>query len=87
MLTARTGLAKVSGTPERHVSSTTSASTTPGIWSTLPGYGYAPHVENTAQRVFETGITDYVIKCEKMHFLFVLADIRPTPVRSTCVHR
>ena len=37
-----------------------------------------PHVE-TQRSEFSKLITDYVLKCEKMHFLFVLADIRLEP--------
>ena len=33
----------------------------------------------TQRSEFSKLITDYVIKCEKMHFLFVLADIRLEP--------
>ena len=38
-----------------------------------------PHVENQNADEFSKIITDYVLKCEKMHFLFVLADIRLEP--------
>ena len=44
----------------------------------LPGYGYA-RTSKTQRSEFSKLITDYVIKCEKMHFLFVLADIRLEP--------
>ena len=67
MLTARTGLAKVSGTPGKT-----------RLMVDLPGYGYA-RTSKTQRSEFSKLITDYVIKCEKMHFLFVLADIRLEP--------
>lgn len=44
----------------------------------LPGYGYA-RTSKTKRSEFSKIITDYVLKCEKMHFLFVLADIRLEP--------
>ena len=44
----------------------------------LPGYGYA-RTSKTKRSEFSKIITDYVLKCEKMHFLFVLADLRLEP--------
>ena len=44
----------------------------------LPGYGYA-RTSKTQRSEFSKLITDYVVKCEKMHFLFVLVDIRLEP--------
>ena len=44
----------------------------------LPGYGDA-RTSKTKRSEFSKIITDYVLKCEKMHFLFVLADIRLEP--------
>ena len=44
----------------------------------LPGYGYA-RTSKTVRDGFSTLITDYVLRCGKMHFLFVLADIRLEP--------
>ena len=46
----------------------------------LPGYGYA-RTSKTVRDGFSTLITDYVLRCGKMHFLFVLADIRLEPQR------
>ena len=46
----------------------------------LPGYGYA-RVSKSARGEFQKIITDYVLKCEKMHFLFVLVDSRLEPQR------
>ena len=44
----------------------------------LPGYGYA-RTSKTQRGEFSKLITDYVLRCEKMHFLFVLVDIRLEP--------
>ena len=44
----------------------------------LPGYGYA-RVSKAARGEFSKLILDYVLKCEKMHFLFVLVDSRLEP--------
>ena len=44
----------------------------------LPGYGYA-RTSKAMRSDFAKIITDYVLKCEKMHFLFVLVDIRLEP--------
>ena len=44
----------------------------------LPGYGYA-RVSKDKRGEFSKIILDYVLKCEKMHFLFVLVDSRLEP--------
>ena len=44
----------------------------------LPGYGYA-RVSKNKRGEFAKIIMDYVLKCEKMHFLFVLVDSRLEP--------
>ena len=44
----------------------------------LPGYGYA-RTSKTQRDEFAKIITDYVLRCERMHFLFVLVDIRLEP--------
>ena len=44
----------------------------------LPGYGYA-RVSKSKRGEFSKIILDYVLKCEKMHFLFVLVDSRLEP--------
>ena len=62
MLTARTGLAKVSGTPGKTRLINHFRINDAWYLVDLPGYGYAR-----------------TSKCEKMHFLFVLADIRLEP--------
>lgn len=78
MLTGIKGLAKVSGTPGKtrlinHFSINDS-------WYLvdLPGYGYA-RVSKSTRGEFSKLITDYVLKCEKLHFLFVLVDSRLEP--------
>ena len=74
MLTARTGLAKVSGTPGKTRLINHFRINDAWYLVDLPGYGYA-RTSKTQRSEFSKLITDYVIKCEKMHFLFVLADI------------
>ena len=78
MLTGIKGLAKVSGTPGKtrlinHFSINDS-------WYLvdLPGYGYA-RVSKSTRGEFSKLITDSVLKCEKLHFLFVLVDSRLEP--------
>ena len=44
----------------------------------LPGYGYA-RTSKRERGAFAKIILDYVFKCEKMHFLFVLVDSRLEP--------
>ena len=44
----------------------------------LPGYGYA-RTSKAVRGEFSKLITDYVLRCEKLHFLFVLVDIRLEP--------
>jgi len=78
MLTARTGLAKVSGTPGKTRLINHFRINDAWYLVDLPGYGYA-RTSKTQRSEFSKLITDYVIKCEKMHFLFVLADIRLEP--------
>ena len=80
MLTGIKGLAKVSGTPGKtrlinHFLINNS-------WDLvdLPGYGYA-RVSKSTRGEFSKLITDYVLKCEKLHFLFVLVDSRLEPQR------
>ena len=80
MLTARTGLAKVSGTPGKTRLINHFRINDAWYLVDLPGYGYA-RTSKTQRSEFSKLITDYVIKCEKMHFLFVLADIRLEPQR------
>jgi GTP-binding protein len=46
----------------------------------LPGYGYA-RVSKDVRGGFSKLITDYVTKCRKLHYLFVLVDSRLEPQR------
>lgn len=78
MLTGIKGLAKVSGTPGK--TKLINHFTINDSWYLvdLPGYGYA-RVSKTARGEFSKIITDYVLKCQKLHFLFVLVDSRLEP--------
>ncbi len=78
MLTGRQGLAKVSSTPGK--TRLINHFTINNEWYLvdLPGYGYA-RTSKTLRSDFAKIITDYVLKCEKMHFLFVLVDVRLEP--------
>ena len=78
MLTKHKGLAKVSATPGK--TRLINHFTINNSWYLvdLPGYGYARTSKST-RGSFAKIITDYVFKCEKMHFLFVLVDSRLEP--------
>ena len=78
MLTGRKGLAKVSSTPGK--TRLINHFTINDSWYLvdLPGYGYAK-VSKSVRGEFSKLILDYVLKCEKMHFLFVLVDSRLEP--------
>ncbi len=78
MLTQHRGLAKVSATPGK--TRLINHFTINNSWYLvdLPGYGYARTSKST-RGAFSKIITDYVFKCEKMHFLFVLVDSRHEP--------
>ena len=78
MLTRHKGLAKVSATPGK--TRLINHFTINDRWYLvdLPGYGYARTSKST-RGSFAKIITDYVFKCEKMHFLFVLVDSRLEP--------
>ena len=78
MLTGRQGLAKVSGTPGKTRLINHFLIDNAWYLVDLPGYGYA-RTSKAMRSDFATIITDYVLKCEKMHFLFVLVDIRLEP--------
>ncbi len=80
MLTGRPGLAKVSGTPGKTRLINHFRIDNAWYLVDLPGYGYA-RTSKTVRDGFSTLITDYVLRCGKMHFLFVLADIRLEPQR------
>lgn len=78
MLTGRKALAKVSGTPGK--TRLINHFLIDGEWYLvdLPGYGYARTSKNQRSG-FAKIITDYVFKCERLHFLFVLVDSRIEP--------
>ena len=78
MLTGRSGLAKVSGTPGK--TRLVNHFRIDDAWYLvdLPGYGYA-RTSTTERSGFSKLITDYVLRCERLHFLFVLVDIRLEP--------
>ncbi len=78
MLTGRQGLAKVSGTPGK--TRLVNHFRIDDAWYLvdLPGYGYA-RTSKTLRSEFSKLITDYVLRCERLHFLFVLVDIRLEP--------
>ena len=78
MLTGRSGLAKVSGTPGKTRLINHFRINDSWYLVDLPGYGYA-RTSKTQRDEFAKIITDYVLRCERMHFLFVLADIRLEP--------
>ena len=78
MLTGVKNLAKVSGTPGKTKLINHFLINDSWYLVDLPGYGYAK-VSKTARGEFSKIITDYVLKCEKMHFLFVLVDSRLEP--------
>ena len=80
MLTGRAGLAKVSGTPGKTRLINHFRIDDAWYLVDLPGYGYA-RTSKTRRDEFSQLITDYVLRCEKLHFLFVLVDIRLEPQR------
>ena len=83
MLTGVNGLAKVSGTPGKTRLINHFLINDSWYLVDLPGYGYA-RVSKSTRGEFSKLITDYVLKCEKMHFLFVLVDSRLEPQRIDC---
>ena len=78
MLTGRKGLAKVSSTPGKTRLINHFCINNNWYLVDLPGYGYA-RVSKNMRGEFSKIILDYVLKCEKMHFLFVLVDSRLEP--------
>ncbi len=78
MLTGRAGLAKVSGTPGKTRLINHFLIDDAWYLVDLPGYGYA-RTSKSMRSEFSKLITDYVLRCEKMHYLFVLVDIRLEP--------
>lgn len=80
MLTGNKSLAKVSGTPGKTRLINHFLINDSWYLVDLPGYGYAK-VSRTTRGEFSKLITDYVLKCRKMHYLFVLVDSRLEPQR------
>lgn len=80
MLTGRQGLAKVSGTPGKTRLINHFRINDAWYLVDLPGYGYA-RTSKSVRGEFSRLITDYVLRCEKLHYLFVLVDIRLEPQR------
>ena len=80
LLTGRQGLAKVSGTPGKTRLINHFRINDAWYLVDLPGYGYA-RTSKVQRGEFSKLITDYVLRCEKMHYLFVLVDIRLEPQR------
>ena len=78
MLTGIKGLAKVSGTPGKTRLINHFLINESWYLVDLPGYGYA-RVSKSTRGEFSKLITDYVLKCDKLHFLFVLVDSRLEP--------
>lgn len=78
MLTGRTGLAKVSGTPGKTRLINHFRIDDSWYLVDLPGYGYA-RTSKSLRGDFAKIITDYVLRCKKMHYLFVLVDVRLEP--------
>ncbi|MFR9523245.1 MAG: ribosome biogenesis GTP-binding protein YihA/YsxC [Rikenellaceae bacterium] len=78
MLTNHSGLAKVSGTPGKTRLINHFLINKTWYLVDLPGYGYA-RTSKSKRGEFAQIITNYVTKCEKMHFLFVLVDSRLEP--------
>ena len=78
MLTGRNGLAKVSATPGKTRLINHFRINDAWYLVDLPGYGYA-RTSKSQREGFSKLITDYVLRCEKMHYLFVLVDARLEP--------
>ena len=78
MLINRKGLAKTSNKPGK--TQTINHFVVNQSWYIvdLPGYGYAK-VSKDVRQTFGTIIDNYVMKSERLHFLFVLIDIRLEP--------
>ena len=78
MLTNHKGLAKVSSTPGKTKLINHFLINREWYLVDLPGYGYA-RTSKRERGAFAKIILDYVFKCEKMHYLFVLVDSRLEP--------
>ncbi|MCH5329883.1 MAG: YihA family ribosome biogenesis GTP-binding protein [Alistipes sp.] len=78
MLTGHKGLAKVSGTPGKTRLINHFKINDSWYLVDLPGYGYA-RTSKTARDEFAKIILDYVLRCDKLFYLFVLVDSRLDP--------
>lgn len=78
MLTGRLSLAKVSATPGKTRLINHFRINDAWYLVDLPGYGYA-RTSKSQRGEFSRLITDYILRCPKLHFLFVLIDIRLEP--------
>ena len=78
MLTGHKGLAKVSGTPGKTRLINHFRINDEWYLVDLPGYGYA-RTSKTNRDEFSKIILDYILRCEKMFYLFVLVDSRLEP--------
>lgn len=78
MLTDKPGLAKVSSTPGKTRLINHFLINQEWYLVDLPGYGYA-RTSKTTREKFAKLITNYLTKSEKLHYLFVLLDIRLEP--------
>lgn len=78
MLTRHKGLAKVSGTPGKTRLINHFRINDEWYLVDLPGYGYA-RTSKSNRDEFAKIIMDYVLRCEKMFYLFVLVDSRLEP--------
>lgn len=78
MLTDKPALAKVSSTPGK--TKLVNHFTINDDWYLvdLPGYGYA-RASKTTREKFAKLITNYLTKSERLHYLFVLLDVRLEP--------
>lgn len=80
MLTGNKSLAKVSATPGKTQLINHFLINNSWYLVDLPGYGYA-RTSKSMRGEFSERIKNYVLKAEKMHFLFVLIDSRHTPMK------
>lgn len=78
MLVNRKGLAKVSGTPGKTKLINHFRINDEWYLVDLPGYGYA-RASKSSRDEFSKIITDYILNCRKMYYLFVLVDSRLEP--------
>ncbi len=78
MLANNKGLAKVSGVPGKTRLINHFLVDDRWYLVDLPGYGYA-RTSQSVREEFSRLILDYVLRCERMHYLYVLIDSRLEP--------